>query len=389
MTRTHYPWSIWCGWVLALPMGLLILGAALVTLTEVGNIPFDNLGALWLLAVVPASSALILYGVHRRRRALDRFSSPTLAPLLALRISPVRQAIRAALLVIAVSWLVTAILGPRWGMYLQKQKVRGIDLVVAVDVSRSMLAPDLLPNRLEFAKNVIAQQLLERPLFSDAHRLGLMAFAGSTSLKVPLTTDRLSFRSKLEALRVGSAPRGGTALGKAIVAACDLFVKSPEQATKVILLFTDGEDHEGGPVDEAERARRERGILVYTVGVGNPSFTSGVQVPGDDAKSSKPLLYDGQIVFSKLDVEGLRRIAEAGGGRFSPVGDFHAQASHLANLRGTELSAEERMRHVPRYQWFVAAALICLGLETTIREGRATQKGSAMRRVWQIQAQMN
>ncbi len=384
--RTLYPWLPWTAWVLGIPVGLLLLGAGLVTLTEIGNIPFDHPRLVWLTAAVPLAGVIFLYGVHRRRRALSQFTSPVLAPLLALRVSPYRQAFRAGLLTLAVASLVSAILGPRWGMYLQKQKVRGIDIVVAVDVSRSMLAADLMPNRLEFAKQTIQQQLLERPVFSDAHRLGLLAFAGSTSLKVPLTTDRLHFRLKLEALRAGSAPRGGTAIGKAIAAASDLFVKSPEQATKVILLFTDGEDHEGGPVEEAENAFRESNIQVFTVGVGNPALTSGAQVPAGDPSSGKVLLHDGQIVFSKLDLEGLRSIAQAGGGRYAAVEDLHVLVNSLASMRKAELTTEERMRHVPRYQWFVAAALLCLGLETMMRERRVSPTPEAPRRVWQAEA---
>jgi len=192
----------------------------------------------------------------------------------------------------------------------------------------------------------------------------------------------MAFRSKLEAVRVGDAPRGGTAIGEAIREATDLFVKSPEQATKIILLFTDGEDHEGGAVEAATAAFEEHNIRVYPIGVGDPMRTVGVQVPAGADERGKPLLYDGQIVFSKLDVPGLQRIAEAGGGQFATIQDLHRVVDVIAGMRKVELTTEERVRHTPRYQWFVAAALLLLGLETLIHERRSSVEKRAQR-VWQ------
>jgi Ca-activated chloride channel family protein len=385
--RVLYPFWTWCWWVLILPLAAVLFGLGLIGFTEIGNFPFDHLDSnwLWLVAVVPLAGSLFLYGLARRRRSLERFASVSLAPLLAARLSPERQAMRAGLGVWAVAFLLAAIVGPRWGTYLDKQKVHGFDVVVALDVSRSMLARDLEPNRLEYAKQAIRQQLLERPRFAESNRVALLAFAGSTSLKVPLTTDRLTFRNKLDMVRVGSAPRGGTAIAQAIRAAADLFVKSPEEATKMILVFTDGEDHEGGPVEAAEEVYRDKNILVYTIGVGDPSRTVGAEVPTVEGPGAKPILYDGQFVFSKLDEPGLRRIAEAGGGRCVPVKDLHLLVNTIAGMRKSELSVEERLRYKPQYQWFVAAALFCLGLETTLRDRRKSVEGLPQR-VWQAEA---
>ncbi|UCE61197.1 MAG: VWA domain-containing protein [Phycisphaerales bacterium] len=382
--RPLHPVSTWVLWVLGLPLALLCLGIVLVVTTEVGELPFDNPELWWLSGAVPLASLFFLYGLMRRRSALRRFASETVAPLLAVRMSPTRQAIRAGLCVVAVVMLVVAILGPRWGIYLEKQKVYGVDVVVAVDLSRSMLASDVEPNRLERAKREIRQQLTERAVFRRAHRLGLMAFAGTTKLRAPLTTDHLSFRSKLEGLRVGSIARGGTAIADAIRDCADLFAKSPEKATKVILLFTDGEDHEGGPVEAANEVYEEQGIRVFTIGVGDPARTVGAEVPADSGGSSKPLLHDGQIVFSKMDVASLRRIAEAGNGQFAPVSDFHVLIDAISDMWQTELSTEERQRHRPRYQWFVALALVFLGLETLISERRPG--ADELKRVWQQEA---
>ena len=281
--------------------------------------------------------------------------------------------------------LVAAILGLRWGIYLEKQKVYGVDIVVALDVSRSMLASDVKPNRLARAKQEIREQLTERAVFRGGHRLGLMAFAGTTSLRLPLTTDHPSFRSKLKDLRVGIVPRGGTAIGRAIREAADLFAKSPEQATKIILLFTDGEDHEGGADLAAKEAYEEHGIRIFTIGVGDVALSAGAQVPADESGGAKALLHDGQIVFSKLDVQALRRIAEASRGRYAALEDLHLLVDAIANMRKTELTTEERMRHRPRYQWFLAAALLLLGFETIIGERRSSIQ-DVPRRAWQQEA---
>ncbi len=382
MKRHVYPIGVWIVSVLVLPIVLLALGFAAFALTDVETLLFDSPQLWWLGAAGPVAGIILLYGVIRRRRSLERFTSAQLAPLLADRLSPGRQALRATLITTAVLLIAAAVIGPRWGLYLEKQKVHGVDVVVAVDVSRSMLARDVEPHRLERAKREIRQQLIERAVFRHSNRLALLAFAGSTSLKLPLTTDHLSFRSKIEAVNIGSAPRGGTAIGAAIRAATDLFEKSPEQAGKILVLFTDGEDHEGSPIEAAREAYDERGIRVFTVGVGDAARTVGAQVPSGSERSSKPLLHDGQIVFSKLDVEGLRKIALAGGGQYAPIKDFHRLVTAMAAMRKTDLTTEERIRHRPRYQWFLAAALILLGLEMIITDRRPSV-AKLPQRVWQ------
>jgi Ca-activated chloride channel family protein len=363
-------------------LALIVVGFVVVATTEAHTLLFDSPHLWWLGAAGPVGGLVVLYGVTRRRRALERFASAELAPLLTARLSPARQAFRAGVIVAALVLIAAGVIGPRWGIYVEKQKVRGVDLVVALDVSRSMLADDMVPSRLERAKRDIRQQLTERAVFQGTSRLALLAFAGSASLKLPLTTDHLAFRSKLEGLAIGSAPRGGTAIAEAIRTATDLFATSPEDATKIILLFTDGEDHEGGPVEAAQVAFEEHGIRVYPVGVGDPGRTVGAQVPADGDNRSKPLLYDGQIVFSKVDVAALQRIAEAGGGQYAMLSGLHRLVDAIAAMRKVELTTEERVRHKPRYQWFVASALVLLALELLIGE-RGAARAHLPQRVWQ------
>jgi Ca-activated chloride channel family protein len=270
-------------------------------------------------------------------------------------------------------------------MYLEKQKVRGVDIVVALDVSRSMLARDLEPNRISRAKRELSQQLTERGAFRGTNRLGLIAFAGATSLRLPLTTDHAAFRNKLEQLRVGSVPRGGTAIAKAIDAATDLFAVSPPDATKIILLVTDGEDHEGQPVEAAQQAYKEQGIRVYTVAAGDPSSTVGAQVPMNENPGAPPLLHEGQIVFSRVADDELKAIAAAAQGEYVPLESFSRMVARMASLEGKELGTEERLRHRPQYQWFAAICLLLLFWETALSETTPKRKDEPLR-AWQQEA---
>ncbi|MEK6675211.1 MAG: VWA domain-containing protein [Planctomycetota bacterium] len=374
-----WPWLFW----LAVVPGIVVLGGgAAVALIDVQRLPLDRPDLWWLVAVIPFAGVVTLYGVWRRKQAMYRFTTATLAPLMASWMSTVRPAFRGGLMVLSLGMIAAAILGPRWGMQLEKQKVYGVDIVVALDVSRSMWARDVQPNRLEFAKQQIRQQLVERPLLAGSGRMGLLAFAGSTSLRVPLTTDLMTFRSKLDSLKVGSVTRGGTDIGKAILAAGDLFAKSPLESTKIILLFTDGEDHEAQGQEAAEEMYKNQGIRVYTIGVGDSSKTIGAEVPAEGSGVSKPLLHDGQIVFSKLDVAGLRRIASTAGGQFAEVKDLPAVVKAVAGLKRAELSTEERLLHKPQYQWFVTLGLLLMGLEIMVKERRSSVEGLP-RRLWE------
>jgi len=383
--RLLYPMSVWIPVVLGTPLVLIALGFALVAMTQREELVFDHPNRWWLAAVGPVAAGVFLWSVRRKRNALERFTSAQLAPLLAPQVHPGRQAFRATIFVVALLLVAAGVIGPRWGTYLEKQKVYGVDIVIALDTSRSMLAQDVKPNRFTLAKQLIREQLTERPVFGHANRMALTAFSGTTSLRMPLTTDHLAFRTKLEQVQVGSVPRGGTAIARAIEAATDLFLHSPEEATKVILLFTDGEDHEGEPAAAAQEAYEKRGIRTFTIGVGDPTLTVGAQVPSGLGDSTRPLLYDGQIVFSKLDAAGLQEISRAGGGQFAAIRDLSRLVDTVAAMHKSHLGTEERIRHVPRYPWFIAAAVVLLFLEQFVHERRATP-AAMPQRLWQQEA---
>lgn len=381
---TLYPRYLILAWVVVLPLGLVVAGGLLVGLTGLGELPFDNLDLWWTVAAVPLASLLTLFGIWRSRSALYAFSSRSLAPLLLAGYSASRALARRGILLAAIVMLTIALLGPRWGIYLEQQEVYGTDIVAVVDVSRSMLARDLEPNRLARTREEIRQQLTERAVFKQGHRLGLMLFAGSTVIRLPLTTDHFAFRNRLSEVEVGSVKRGGTNIGQAIERAVDLFAGSPERATRIMLLFTDGEDHGGRGEEAARIAYEEHDVRVFPIGIGDAASSVGARVP-ESADSDKPLLYEGQIVFSKLNVEDLRAIAKAGNGRYAQVENLNRVVDAIAGMRHEKLTTEERMRHRPRYQWFLAAALALMAIEFGLvqKPGPDVQ---ADQRVWNLEA---
>lgn len=386
--RPTYTYPVWIVWVLCVPTLLIVAGVAYIGLSDdvqSGLGAFDGLDWWWLCFLVPGAGLVYIYGLWRKRRAMARFVSGSLAPLLTPQLSAARQAARGGLLVLSVLLLVVAIIGPRWGLYLEKQEAHGIDIVVALDVSRSMLARDVAPSRLERSKRLIQEQLTDRWVAGRANRLGLLVFAGSTSMKVPLTLDHGFFRRALSDVHIGSAPRGGTAIARAILDATTFFATSPKGATKILLLVTDGEDHEGDAIAAAVEASEEYGITIFTIGVGDPALTAGAKVPGGAGVGGGPaagvMLHQGQIVFSKLDVEALRQVAQAGGGgSYAALDDLPHVVDALRDMQKRQLSGEERKRHKPRYQWFLAVALLLMAVEPMI--GECKPAGEAMTRVW-------
>lgn len=370
-----YPWWTWLAWTLIVPTAIIALAVATWAFTEVGDFAYDGMPYAWLLAAAPAAGAVMLLGLWRRRRGLVRFAD-ALAPALATQVQPWRQAARAGLAVLAVLMVSLALIGPRWGTYFEKLEAYGVDIVVALDVSRSMLAEDVTPNRLDRAK-----QELVRLTFNPSNRLGLLAFAGSAAMKVPLTLDHAFFVNALNMIDLNSAPRGGTAISEAIYSAADFFAASPPKASKIILVCTDGEDHEGDPLLAAQDVFKQYGIRVFTVGVGDPDSPSGAVVPS--SRRGQPLTHEGQIVYSRLNMESLARIAAAADGASVPVEGFRSLVSRIDQLEKDRLSSEERKRQRPRYQLFLALGLAALLAEPMIRERRGGQAADELVRFWE------
>lgn len=322
---------------------------------------------LWLLACVPALAGFLLYARRRRRRAILAFAEAPLVPRLAPGVNERRRFARDAFRLAGLATCIVALAGPRWGFHWEQVRREGVDLVIALDVSRSMLAVDVKPNRLERAKLAVLDLLA----LLEGDRVGLVPFAGTAFLQCPLTLDQDAFAQSLAAVDAGSIPRGGTALERAIDTGVEAF-EGQQGKHGAMILITDGESHEGDAMAAAGRAA-ERGIRIFTVGIGT---TGGELIPLTDDRGDQTFLKDreGKVVKSSLDEETLRAIAEKTGGAY-----VHARGGsldletlfrdHLAGLERRELEGGVERRYESRFQIPLALALVLLAVESLIGDG--------------------
>lgn len=316
---------------------------------------------LWLLAAVAPLLTWFLFWAWRKRQALiRRFVQERLLARLTVGLSPARQKLRLALAGLAALLLLLALARPQYGYSLEEVRQRGLDIVMAIDTSRSMLAADVAPDRLTRAK--LAARDLQR--LARADRLALVAFAGTAFLQCPLTLDDNAFEQSLNLLSTDLLPQGGTAIGPAIEEALRAF-KDSGRNHRVIVLFTDGEDHEGDALVAAARAA-EQGVKIFTVGVGT---ATGDRLRQVDAQGRTTYLLDenNQPVVSKLNAELLREIARKTGGDYLPLIGADPMKTlyeaRLAELPRSDLTARWSRQYHERFQWPLGLALLLLAAE--------------------------
>ncbi|TAK95342.1 MAG: VWA domain-containing protein, partial [Verrucomicrobia bacterium] len=270
---------------------------------------FAHAQILWLLLVIPPALAVFFWWAWReRQRLMTQFIQARLLPGLISGVSATRAKLRFACITAAVALLLVALARPQWGFTWEESKQKGLDIVVAIDTSKSMLAEDIAPNRLQRAK-LAAMDLMQQ---AKSDRLGLVAFAGGAFLQCPLTIDDNAFRQSVESLDVNIIPQGGTALAEAINTALGAFKEGDN--FKVLVLFTDGEDNDEGALDAAKNAARE-GMQIFTVGIGT---AEGELLRFKDAKGRTDYVRDdaGNVVKSHLNEALLQQIAGATEGGF-------------------------------------------------------------------------
>ncbi len=331
---------------------------------------FGALSYLYLIWLVPALAVLYLYGFGRKRRALSAFMDLGLAPQLSPHMSRIRPWLKAGCMIGAAACFIFALMQPQWGKRWQDVPRRGRDMMILLDVSRSMLVEDITPNRLERAKSDIKDlvQILHR---EGGHRIGLVAFAGRASLQCPLTLDYAFFLQKLNAVGPHTAGRGGTLIGDAIRQALHAFGTLAHNY-KDIILITDGEDHESFPL-EAAQAAAEQDISIYTIGIGDPETGSRIPVQTDGGERTY-VRYDGRDVESRMRENLLLQMAERTGGAYVPAGVRAIEldriyTDYIAPKARRHLDVAARERYVHRFQWFILAGLLLLGIEICLPEG--------------------
>lgn len=327
---------------------------------------FANPHMLWLLLVIPpALLAFFWWAARRRQQLLTQFIQARLLPSLTVGISATRQKISVGCLVLAVACLILALARPQWGYDWEEVRQRGLDIVVAIDTSKSMLAEDIAPNRLARAK-LAALDLMKR---AKTDRLGLIAFAGSAFLQCPLTIDDSAFRQSVEALDVNIIPQGGTALAEAIQTALTAYKEGDNY--KVLVLLTDGEDHDPGGLEAAEKAAKD-GLRIFTIGIGT---ADGELLRVKDAQGGGDYVRDeqGNVVKSRLNDRLLQQIAAATeGGFYLPLRGAKAidtlYDEGLAKLPKSQHQEKFVRRYHERYHWPLAAAVLLLLVEMLFPE---------------------
>ena len=332
---------------------------------------------MWLALLALVVPALVLFFVLTEQRTwkkLSRFAGAGVLRQLTGSYSPALRNVKAALVVLVVVLGCIALARPQAGHAYQEEKRRGIDFIIALDVSRSMLAEDIKPNRLERAKLAI-HDLLQQ---TEGDRVGLLAFAGSAFLQCPLTLDYDAFRQTLDSVDTGLLATQGTDVAGAIIEAQDSFAEGENQ--KILVMITDGEDLEAEGVLEARKAA-EAGIVIYTVGVGS---TEGELIPVRNPDGTRDWLRDlqGELVQTRLDETVLRQIAVATDGAYVPLGPSGQGLNYVYEHGLSQVPDEEREAHlskvpVERYQWPLAIAVGCLLLEMLLGTRRLSRKARA------------
>ncbi len=327
----------------------------------------------WLLPAVLALGVLLVLLLRRRAAALRAFADAPLVARLAPDVDERRPRRRLILRIAALAVLIVALAGPKWGFHWQEVHREGIDLIVALDTSRSMLATDVKPNRLERAKLAIMDLV---PLL-QGDRIGLVAFACSAFLECPLTLDYAAFERSLHSIEVGIIPRGGTALARAIDTSLGGF-EAREGKYNALILITDGEDHEGDVKEAAQRAA-DQGVKIYTVGIGT---AEGELLPlGKDGFVKD---RSGQVVKSRLNDQTLKDIAIKTGGAYvqglgPSLGLDQVFRDHIATMERRELASTLERRYEERFQIPLAVALALLAAEALMPLRRGT---AGPRRRW-------
>ncbi|NNM07201.1 MAG: VWA domain-containing protein [Gemmatimonadetes bacterium] len=324
----------------------------------------------WLLSLllIPLLAGGFWLAARRRTALLKRFGETELVRKLTASVSQRARLVKAGLILAAVAFLALALARPQFGTRVETVRRRGQDVMVAVDLSRSMLAEDVTPNRLDRARLAILR--LIRNL--DGDRIGLVAFAGDAFIQSPLTVDYTAAAMFLDAMEPEMMPVQGTDLGEALRMSLDALDQGARE-DRIVVLVTDGEDHEGQLDPQLQRAI-EAGVRVHTVGIGS---VEGVPIPEPGTETGRRGFKrdeEGNVVTTRLDETTLRNVAEATGGRFVRVAPgttgFEDLVDEIAAGEGDEVDTREITQFEEQYQLFLAFSFILLVAEALVPERR-------------------
>jgi Ca-activated chloride channel family protein len=325
---------------------------------------FANPDFLYLLLLLPAMVLLYILNFFRRKRALSRLGDPILVSKLMPEVSLIRPALKFTIQLLVIAIVTIILARPQFGSKIEEVKKQGVEVMIALDVSNSMLAGDIQPDRLTRAKQALTR-LIDN---LDNDRIGLIVFAGDAYTQIPITTDYISAKMFLNAIGPDMVPKQGTAIGAAI----DLGLRSfspGEGKSKAMIIITDGENHEDDPVLKAAEAAKA-GIVIYTIGIGS---AEGVPVPVT-VNGRKEFLkdIDGNTVISKLDEDILKKIAETSGGSYVRASNSNIGLDEIfgeiKRMKKQEMESTMFTEYNDQFQIFAAIAIFLLMLDFIIME---------------------
>ncbi|SET96789.1 Ca-activated chloride channel family protein [Draconibacterium orientale] len=325
---------------------------------------FANIEYLWGLLLIPLLALFFVWSRISRRRALKKFGQQEILGQLMPYSSGNRPVVKFIILMLALAFFIVGIARPQFGSKLKTEKREGVELMIALDVSNSMMAEDIQPNRLERAKRAISR-LVDR-LKDD--KIGLIVFAGDAYTQLPITTDYNSAKLFLNSVNTQIVPKQGTAIGAAIDLARKSFTPNGE-ANKAIIIITDGENHEDDALASAKAALDE-GAIVHTIGMGLPSGSPIPVLRNGQTDYLKD--RDGNVVVTKLNEQMLEQIAATGGGIYvrannAQVG-LNALFDEINKMEKQEMETRTFSEYDDQFQYFFAVGLFLLLLEFVILE---------------------
>lgn len=330
-----------------------------------------------LLILLPLLIVFYWFVFRMKKKAKERFGNLALIEKLSLSFSPTKQRRKVDLMLLGVLFLLFSLARPQVGTKLTLMKREGVDIVIAMDVSLSMLAEDIKPNRLEKAKQEI-NGLISR---MKGDRVGLVAFAGVSFIQCPLTLDYSAAKMFLDIIDINLIPQPGTAIGDAIRTSIRAF-NQKERKYKVLILLTDGEDHDSDPLGAAEEASKE-GIRIYTIGIGS---VQGEPIPIKDNRGQVTGFKkdkEGSVIVSKLDEVTLQKIALTTGGKY-----YHATSGEMeldkiydeiSKMEKKELEGKLLTQYEDRYQYFLLLSVILLTVEFLLSDRRSKKAVDRLR----------
>ena len=335
---------------------------------------------LYLLAALPALMLFVRWAWSRRAASVRRIGDPALVQRLSVAATPMIRYLRLGLWFVGAALIIVALARPQWGSDIEIVEQGGVQVMVALDISRSMLAQDLKPTRLDRAKLEISD-LISR---LDGDEVGIVLFSGASFIQFPLTSDYATARTYLNHANPTAITRQGTVIAEAIETAMGGF-SDQRESQKIIVIMTDGENHEGDPITAASQAAAE-GAAIYTVGFGS---SNGAPVPEYDERGSITGYRQdaqGRAVVSRIDEVALQQIAERGGGRYFRAAERGAMASLAEDIQSFEdqsLQSEFNQRKVERFQLFLLVGVLSL----VLAEIMADRLFSSPRSRWEAPAE--